>query len=390
MSRVAQHIDAIPQSGIRRFFDIAASMEDVISLGIGEPDFTTPRAVIDAAVASLAAGKTGYTSNAGLIELREAIAEHLNNLYGYPVAPDQILITVGASEAMQLVMLSLLNPGDEVLIPEPCFVSYAPVAQFAHGRVVHVPTSAETNFEVTAEAIKACITPRTRMLFIGYPNNPTGAVLSHETLFDIADIAESHDLLLVSDEIYDQLIYGRAKERGHASVWAIESLRERSVIIGGFSKAYAMTGWRLGYAIAPGPLYEGLYKVHQYMIMSAPSIAQYGALAAIRQCAPDVEHMRQAYDGRRQVLLEGLRKAGLPTFEPEGAFYCFPDIRSTGLTSEQFAEKLVQEESVAVVPGDAFGPSGEGFVRCSYATADQNIAEASRRIQRFVQHYQRS
>ena len=385
MSLLARHIQSIPPSGIRRFFDIAASMEDVISLGIGEPDFVSSRPIIDAAVASLAAGKTGYTSNAGLVELREAIAEHLHMLYGYEVAPDQILITVGASEAMQLAMLSILSPGDEVLIPEPCFVSYGPVAQFAHGKVVYVPTSAETNFEVTAEAIASRITPRTRMIFIGYPNNPTGAVLRRETLEQIAAVAEAHDLVLVSDEIYDQLIYGDAKQTGHASAWSVDSLRERSIILGGFSKAYAMTGWRLGYAIAPESIYEGLYKVHQYMIMSAPTAAQYGALAAIRNCASEVERMRQAYDGRRRGIVDGLRAAGLPTFEPEGAFYCFPDIRSTGLSSEEFAEQLIHEESVAVVPGDAFGPSGAGFVRCSYATADDKVREAVRRIGRFVQ-----
>ena len=382
---LAKHIQSVPPSGIRRFFDIAATMEDVISLGIGEPDFVTPHAAIDAAVASLAAGKTGYTSNAGLLELREAIAAHLNGLYGYPVEADQVLITVGVSEAMELAMLALLNPGDEVLIPEPCFVSYGPLARFAHGRVVHVPTSAEKNFEVTAEDIASRITPRTRMIFIGYPNNPTGAVLKRETLEEIAALAEAHDLILLSDEIYDQLIYGEAKLTGHASAWAIESLRERSIILGGFSKAYAMTGWRLGYAVAPRSIYTGLYKVHQYMVMSAPTMAQYGALAAIQECGPDVERMRQAYDGRRRVLVDGLRAAGLSTFEPEGAFYCFPDIRSTGLSSEDFAQGLIHEESVAVVPGDAFGPSGAGFVRCSYATADDKVAEASRRIARFAQ-----
>lgn len=390
MTMLPEHIQAIPPSGIRRFFDIAATMDDVISLGIGEPDFVTPTPIIDAAVASLAAGKTGYTSNAGLIELRDAIAEHLFKLYNYQVNSDQILITVGASEAMQLAMLSLIKPGDEVLIPEPCFVSYAPVAQFAHGKVVYVPTRAEKNFEVTADDIASRVTSKTRMIFIGYPNNPTGAILSHQTLEQISEIAEAHNLLIVSDEIYDQLIYGDAKEKGHASAWSVESLRERSVILGGFSKAYAMTGWRLGFLVAPPAIYEGLYKIHQYMIMSAPTMAQYGALAAINSCGPDVEQMRQAYDKRRRVLVDSLRSAGLPTFEPEGAFYCFPDIRPTGLTSEEFAEKLIHEESVAVVPGDAFGPSGAGFVRCSYATADEKIVEAVRRITHFVNKYSNS
>lgn len=385
---LADHIQSIPSSGIRRFFDIASSMEDVISLAIGEPDFITPRQIIDAGVASLAAGKTGYTPNTGLLELREAIAEHQFNLYGYQADPDQILITVGVSEAMQLAMLSLLNPGDEVLIPEPCFVSYGPLAQFAHGKAVYIPTSVENKFEVDVEEIKKRLSPRTRMIFIGYPNNPTGAVLRRETLEEIATIAEEHDLIVLSDEIYDQLIYGDAREAGHTSAWAIESLRERSIILGGFSKAYAMTGWRLGYAIAPRAIYAGLYKIHQYMIMSAPTIAQYGAIAAIQSCASDVEHMRQAYDGRRRHIVDGLRAAGLPTFEPEGAFYCFPDIRSTGLSSEAFVENLIYEESVALVPGDAFGPSGTGFVRCSYAAADDDVAEATRRIGRFVKRYQ--
>jgi len=384
------HIQSIPPSGIRRFFDIAATMEDVISLGIGEPDFVTPPPVIDAAVASLAAGKTGYTSNAGLLELRELIAQHLFQLYGYEVDPDQVLITVGASEAMELTMLALLNPGDEILIPEPCFVSYGPVAQFAHGKVVYVPTSVENNFEVTAEDILDRVTSKTRMIFIGYPSNPTGAVLSHKTLQDIAEIAEAHDLILVSDEIYDQLIYGEVKEKGHPSAWSVESLRKRSIILGGFSKAYAMTGWRLGYAVAPDAMYEGLYKVHQYMVMSAPTVAQYGAVAAMKSCASDVENMRQAYDHRRRLLVDSLRSAGLPTFEPEGAFYCFPDIRSTGLCSEEFAERLIREESVAVVPGDAFGPSGAGFVRCSYATSDEKVAEAGRRIGTFVKKFKDS
>ncbi len=386
MHLLPKHIQSIPPSGIRRFFDIAASMDDVISLGIGEPDFITPSPIIDAAVASLAAGKTGYTSNSGLMELREAIAEHLYNLYEYQVNADQVLITVGASEAMELAMLALLTPGDEVLIPEPCFVSYAPVAQFAHGKVVYVPTSAVNNFEVTADDIAKRITSKTRMIFIGYPNNPTGAILRHETLQQIAEIVEAHDLILISDEIYDQLIYGDAKEKGHASAWSVESLRERSVILGGFSKAYAMTGWRLGYLVAPPEIYDSLYKVHQYMIMSAPTMSQYGALSAINNCDSDVERMRQAYDKRRRILVDSLRVAGLPTFEPEGAFYCFPDIRSTGLSSEEFAERLIHEESVAVVPGDAFGPSGAGFVRCSYATADDKIIEAGHRITRFVQN----
>ncbi len=388
MNPLARHIHAVPPSGIRRFFEIAATMEDVISLGIGEPDFVTPQPIVEAAVASLAAGKTGYTSNAGLLSLREAIAKHLATSYGLTVSPSQVLITVGVSEALQLAMLALLNPGDEILIPEPCFVSYGPAAAFAHGRVVYVPTSAKRKFEVTAEDIAQRITPRTKLLFLAYPSNPTGAVLRRETLLDIAELAEKHNFLVLSDEIYDQLIYGDAHKRGHTCVPTLDALRERTVLLGGFSKAYAMTGWRIGFAVAPPDIYKGLYKVHQYLVMSAPTMAQYGALAALEECASHVEEMRQAYEVRRRLIVDGLRVAGLPTFEPEGAFYCFPDIRSTGLSSEDFAQGLLRDEKVAVVPGDAFGPSGAGFVRCSYATADHLVEEAIRRIARFVRKAQ--
>lgn len=384
MQPLARHIEQIPPSGIRRFFEIAATMEDVISLGIGEPDFVTPQPIIDAAVASLAAGKTGYTSNAGLLQLREAIARHLEEHYQYQVSPDHILITVGVSEALQLAMLATLNPNDEVLIPEPCFVSYGPAATFAHGNVVYVPTSAENNFEVTAEAIERLITPRTRMLFLAYPSNPTGAVMRRETVLEIAELANRHDLIVLSDEIYDQLIYGSAHEAGHVCLPAISSLRDRTILLGGFSKAYAMTGWRIGFLCAPPQFYTGLYKVHQYMIMSAPTMAQYGGVAALEQCSSHVEDMRLAYDARRRLIVDGLRAAGMPTFEPEGAFYCFPDIRPSGLCSEDFAQELLAEEQVAVVPGDAFGPSGQGFVRCSYATAYDKIEEAVKRITRFA------
>ena len=384
MNPLARHIQRVPPSGIRRFFEIAATMDDVISLGIGEPDFVTPSPIIEAAVASLAAGKTGYTSNAGLLSLREAVAAHLMARYGLDVTPNQVLMTVGVSEALQLAMLALLNPGDEILIPEPCFVSYGPAAEFAHGKVVYVPTSVDRNFEVTAEDIERCITPRTRMLFLAYPSNPTGAVLRRDTLLEIAELAERHNFVVLSDEIYDQLIYGDAHERGHTCVPTLEALRERTVLLGGFSKAYAMTGWRIGFAVAPPDIYDGLYKVHQYLVMSAPTMAQYGALAALEKCTTHVEEMRQAYDVRRRIIVDGLRAAGIPTFEPEGAFYCFPDIRVTGLSSEDFAQGLLKEEHVAVVPGDAFGPSGTGFVRCSYATANHKVEEAVRRISRFV------
>ncbi len=376
---------SVPPSGIRRFFEIAATMDNVISLGIGEPDFVSPRPIIDAAITSLEKGKTGYTANLGTIELREAIANQLKNLYGVEYDPkDEIIVTVGVSEALQLAQLALLNPGDEILIPEPCFVSYGPTAYFAGGKVVYVPTSAENNFQVTASDIESRITDKTKVLFLGYPNNPTGAVLSRENALEIADLAEKHNLMVLSDEIYDRLVYGSALESGHVCMPSLGNLRERTVLLGGFSKNYAMTGWRVGFACAPREILQTMYKLHQYIVMSAPTMSQAGALAAIQDCEPDVERMRQSYDARRRVIVDGLRAAGLPTFEPEGAFYCFPDIRSTGLSSEDFANRLIQEERVACVPGDAFGPSGVGFLRCSYATSMEKIEEAVVRITNFV------
>ncbi len=361
-------------------------MKDVITLGIGEPDFVSPEPIMKGARESMSKGLTGYTSNSGIAPLCDAIAEEIQRLYGVTYDPvNEVLVTVGASEAIQLAMLALLNPGDEILIPEPCFVSYGPTAIFAGATVKYVPTSVENDFQVTAADIEARITPKTKMLFLAYPSNPTGAVLRRETLEEIAEVVVRHDLLVLSDEIYDRLIYGSAYSSGHTCLPSIESLRDRTVLIGGFSKAYAMTGWRVGYACAPKPIYDAMYKLHQYIIMSAPTASQWGALAGLRECQPDVERMRLAYDARRRTIVDGFRNAGLPTFEPEGAFYCFPDIRSTGLTSEEFAQKLLQEQEVAVVPGDAFGPSGAGFVRCSYANSMENIQEAVRRITVFAE-----
>ncbi len=387
-NRLSERVRVVPPSGIRRFFEIAATMDDVISLGIGEPDFVTPRPVIDAAMVSLEAGKTGYTSNAGVLELRELIGENIKRLYGVSYSPDEVLVTVGVSEALQLAMLALLDPGDEILIPEPCFVSYGPAAVFAGGNVVYVPTSVENDFQVTAEDIARRITPKSKVLFLSYPSNPTGAVLRRQTLEEIAEVVVENDLLVLSDEIYDRLVYGTAYEAGHTCLPSIEALRDRTVLLGGFSKAYAMTGWRIGYACAPPPIYKAMYKLHQYIIMSAPTMAQYGALEGLKVCDDDVEQMRQAYDRRRRTIVDGMRAAGLPTFEPEGAFYCFPDIRSTGLTSEEFAQQLIHEEHVAVVPGDAFGPSGAGYVRCSYATSLEKIEQAVEKITRFARRHQ--
>jgi aminotransferase len=378
----------VKPSGIRRFFEIAATMENVISLGIGEPDFVSPKPILDAAMQGLRDGKTGYTANSGLLELRELISADLKRRYGVHYDPKtEIIVTVGVSEAMLLAMLALLDPGDEILIPEPCFVSYGPTAEFAGARVVYVPTSVEHQFQVTAQDLARYVTPRTKMLFVGYPNNPTGAVLTRSTMEAIADLVEAHDLMVLSDEIYDQLVYGQAREDGHVCVPAVGNLRERTVLLGGFSKNYAMTGWRIGYVCAPREIAYAMYKIHQYVVMSAPTLGQIGAVAAMKECAADVERMRGDYDRRRRFIVDGLRKAGLPTFEPEGAFYCFPDIRPTGLSSEQFAQKLLEEERVAVVPGDAFGPSGTGYVRCSYATAYDKIEEAVHRITRFVERH---
>lgn len=388
-SRLSDRVRSTPQSGIRRFFEIAATMDDVISLGIGEPDFVSPEPVLQAGIRSLEEGRTSYTSNAGMEELRRLLSREYKDQYGVSYDPeDEVLITVGCSEAMQLAMQALLDLGDEVLIPEPCFVSYGPNARFAGGEVTYVPTSVKNDFQVTAADLEPYITEQSKVLFLGYPNNPTGAVLRRETLEGIADLVVKHDLMVVSDEIYDQLIYGDARERGHVCVPSIDRLRERTILLGGFSKNYAMTGWRIGYACAPAPILKGMYTVHQYMIMSAPTMAQEGAIAALREGREDVERMRQSYDERRQVLVNGLNDAGLPTFEPEGAFYCFPDITSTGLSSEGFVRGLLEEEQVACVPGNAFGPSGEGYVRCSYATGLEDVKEAVVRIERFASKHQ--
>lgn len=371
-------------SGIRRFFDIVATMQDVISLGIGEPDFTTPEPIVQSGIRSLLNGETHYTSNAGRLDLRQALADHLYRLYGVSYDPhSEIVITVGVSEALYLAMTALLNPGEEVIIPTPCFVSYQAEASLAGGVPIEVPTLMEDQFQLNPERVQAAITPRTKAVLIAYPNNPTGAVASREALLELARLAEEHDLIVVSDELYDQLVYGVS----HVCFPALPGMRERTILLGGFSKNYAMTGWRIGFAAAPAGLLRGLLRVHQYTIMSAPTTAQAAALGALKSGQPYVEEMRAEYDRRRRLIVDGLNQLGLPTVEPHGAFYAFPSIAVTGLDDETFAQKLLSEERVAVVPGSAFGAGGEGFVRCSYATAYEKIEEALQRIERFMHRY---
>lgn len=381
---ISSKVQAVPPSGIRKFFDIAATMDDVISLGIGEPDFVTPQPLLEAGIRSLEKGETHYTSNSGILELRQALSRHLNKLYRVEYNPnDEILITVGVSEALYLALVAVLDPGDEVIVPEPCFVAYTAEVALAGGIPVTVPTYFANNFQVTGEAIRAAMTDSTKAILIGYPNNPTGAVMSAERLLEIAAIAEEHDLIVISDEIYDQLVYGVE----HICFAGLPGMRDRTITLGGFSKNYAMTGWRIGYSAAPPVVSAAMRKVHQYTIMSAPTVAQFAAVAALERGAPFVEEMRSEYDRRRQLIVSGMNQLGLKTFEPHGAFYAFPSIEASGLDDTSFAEQLLKEERVAVVPGSAFGPSGTGYVRCSYATAYEKIEEALQRLQNFMRRH---
>jgi len=378
--RLSERVRAVPPSGIRKFFDVIATMPDVISLGVGEPDFNTPPQVVEEGVRSLRSGRTHYTSNYGTLELRRALAAHLYRLYGVGYNPEsEIVITVGASEAVAVAMAALIDPGDEVVLHEPSYVAYLPAILFNGGVPVFVSTTAAEGFELDPAQVEASITPRTKVLFLGYPCNPTGAVLSEDKLRALADIAQRHDLIVVSDEIYDRLVYGGHR---HVPISGLPGMHERTVLIGGFSKAYAMTGWRVGYACAPSDLLEGIVKVHQYQIMSAPTTAQDAAVVALT-AETDVQRMVHEYDRRRQMFVAGLNDIGLETAEPKGAFYAFPSVRSTGLTSEEFSERLLYEEHVAVVPGSAFGPSGEGHVRATLATSYEDLEEALVRIRRF-------
>jgi aminotransferase len=381
-SRLSERVQAVPASGIRKFFDVIATMPDVISLGIGEPDFTTPPQVIEAGVRSLRSGRTHYTSNFGTLELRRALATHLERRYGVGYDPvGELLVTVGASEAVAATMAAIIDPGDEVILHEPSYVAYLPAILFNGGVPVLVATHLGDDFELDPAAVKAAITPRTKAIFLGYPCNPTGAVLPEAKVRAIAEIAVRHDLLVVSDEIYDRLVYGGHVHRAFS---AFKGARDRTILLGGFSKAYAMTGWRVGWAAAPRDILEGIVKVHQYGIMSAPTTAQDAALAALTGAETDVQRMVEEYDRRRRMFVEGLNRIGLPTFDPRGAFYAFPDISGTGLSSSAFSERLLFEGAVAVVPGDAFGPSGEGHVRACYATGYEQLEEALARIERFL------
>lgn len=383
-SFLAERVATLKPSGIRKFFDIVATMKDVISLGIGEPDFNTPEPIMQAGMHSLQRGETHYTSNSGVLELRQELAGHLQRLYGVVYDPlSEIVITVGVSEALYLALTAILEPGEEVLIPTPCFVAYQAEVILAGGVPVEIPSRVEDNFQPNLEALSAAVTPRTKAILVGYPNNPTGAVASRESLQEVLNIAERHDLIVISDEIYDQLVYGWQ----HVSFASLPGAWDRTLTLGGFSKDYAMTGWRIGFAAAPADILKGLLRIHQYTIMSAPTMAQSAALEALRSGKPYVEQMVAEYDRRRKLIVSGLNRLGLPTFEPRGAFYAFPNTLVTGMDEETFSTRLLEEERVAVVPGSAFGAGGEGFVRCSYATAYEKIEEALHRLERFVSRY---
>lgn len=378
-------VQAIKPSGIRRFFDIANEMDNVISLSIGEPDFTTPWHVRQEGIHSLEDGKTWYSPNRGFMELREEISRWFKRHYHVEYDPrGEVLVTVGGSEALDLCLRSLIRPGDEVLIPEPSFVCYVPLTEMAGGVPVTIETKAEDKFRLTAEALRAKITPKSKLLILPFPNNPTGAVMRRKHLVEIAEVVKEYNLTVLSDEIYGALTYG---DTSHVTFSAIDDMWERTIVCNGFSKAFAMTGWRLGYAVGPKEIIGAMTKLHQYAIMSAPTTAQYAAIEAMRNGDEDIVYMREQYDMRRRLIVDGFNAMGLTCFEPEGAFYVFPCIRKTGLTSEEFCEKLLYDEHVAVVPGTAFGPSGEGFVRVSYSYSIKHITEALSRIGHFISQF---
>lgn len=369
-------------SGIRKFFDIVSEMPDAISLGVGEPDFDTPWNIREEGIYSLEKGRTFYTSNAGLLELREAICEYNERRFRLMYDPKkEVMLTVGGSEGIDVALRAMLNPGDEVIIPEPCYVSYLPCVQLADGVPVTISLKNENQFRLTKEELEAAITDKTKILVMAFPNNPTGAIMTREDLEAIAEVIIKHDLYVISDEIYAELTYSG----NHVSIASLPGMRERTIVIGGFSKAFAMTGWRLGYAMGPAMIMEQMIKIHQFAIMCAPTTSQYAAIVAMRDCDKDVVHMREAYDQRRRYMLNAFKEMGLPCFEPKGAFYLFPDIREFGIPSEEFATGLLKAKKLAVVPGDAFGDCGEGFLRISYAYSLEELKTAVGRLAEFVE-----
>ena len=375
-------VQKVKPSGIRKFFDIANEMDHVISLSIGEPDFTTPWHVRQEGIESLRRGHTWYTPNRGFIELRNQISNYFARRFDVEYSPDkEILVTVGGSEAIDLCIRALIQEGDEVLIPQPSFVCYEPMTLMADGTPVIIRTKAENGFRLTAEEIESCVTPKTKLLILPFPNNPTGAVMRRQHLEEIAKVVEKHNLLVLSDEIYGELTYGNER---HVSFASIKGMKERTIVVSGFSKAYAMTGWRLGYTLGPAPIISQMTKLHQYAIMSAPTTAQYAAIEALKHGDSDIERMRSEYDIRRRLVVDEFCRMGLTCFEPEGAFYVFPSIKASGMTSEKFCEQLIYSQRVAIVPGTAFGECGEGFARVSYSYSLKHIKEALERIERFV------
>ncbi len=383
---LAKVVVNMPPSGIRKFFDIVSEMKDAISLGVGEPDFDTPWHVREEGIYSLERGKTFYTSNAGLKELKQEICNYLNRRFGLEYDYNkETIVTVGGSEAIDIALRAMLEPGDEVLIPQPCYVSYHPCTVLAGGTPVVIELKGENDFKLTRQELIDAITEKTKVLVLAFPNNPTGAIMDYEDLKNLVDVIIEHDLIVISDEIYSELTY----DKEHVSIAAFPGMKERTIVINGFSKSYAMTGWRLGYAVGPELIIEQMIKIHQFAIMCAPTTSQYAGIEALRNGDADVAMMRDAYDKRRRYLIHSLRKMGLECFEPFGAFYVFPCIKSLGMTSEEFATKLLQEEKVAVVPGTAFGDCGEGYLRISYAYSIENLKIALERMERFVERYKK-
>lgn len=381
---ISKTVQSIPPSGIRRFFDLVAQTEGVISLGVGEPDYVTPWHIREECFYSLEKGYTMYTSNAGLLELREEIAAYQKQKIGVEYSPNrEVLVTIGVSEALDVALRVLLEPGDEVLVPEPCFVSYAPGATLAFGNPVAVPTYAQDEYRVKPENLEKCITPRSKVLVLAYPNNPTGAIMDADDLQALVDIIIKHDLIVISDEIYCELTY----QGQHVSIASFPGMRERTLVMNGFSKAYAMTGWRIGYVCGNQDIIAAMTKVHQYTIMCAPIMGQKAAVEALRHGETEMRKMVEDYNNRRKIILKGLREIGMECFEPRGAFYCFPSIKVAGISSEDFCEKLLTEEQVAVVPGNAFGSNGEGFIRCCYAASIPNIETAIEKIGNFIRRH---